>query len=363
LYIKNRRLARILLFDRLARAGLNCRPYHVRAGAEAVMAGTDHWAFRLVAVGVAFAFALAPGGAVHAQGYPQKPIRIVIPLAPGGGNDTLGRYIARQMSDGLGQQLIVENRPGGGGIVAGEFVARAAPDGYTLVVAGSGLTVATLTHEKLDMRKDFAPIALIGEYASLLVVHPSLPVNTVADLIKLAKARPGQLNYGSAGTGSAGHLVMEMFRSRAGIDMVHVPYKGAGPALTEVMAGQVSVLFSNPLGSFGFVKAGRLHPLAVSGLRRIAALPDVPTVAESGLPGFSSTFFLGLMGPAGLPREIVSRLNSEVLRALQRREVQDWLAAQGMDPLGGTPEDFAARIRTEIDVLTKVIRDSGMRVN
>jgi tripartite-type tricarboxylate transporter receptor subunit TctC len=298
-----------------------------------------------------------------AQTYPAKPIRLVVPLAPGGGNDTLGRYIARQLSDALGQPVIVENRPGGGGVVGGEFVARAPPDGHTLVFSGSGLVVATLTFGKLDMRKDFAPIALVGEYASLLVVHPSLPVKTVADLIRFAKARPGQLNYGSAGTGSAGHLVMEMFRSRAGIDMVHVPYKGAGPALTEVMAGQVSVLFSNPLGSFGFVKAGRLRPLAVSGSRRIAAMPDVPTVAESGLPGFSSTFFLGLMGPAGLPREIVSRLNGEVLKALRRREVQEWLATQGMDPLGGSPEDMAARIRTEIDDLAKVIRDAGIRLN
>jgi tripartite-type tricarboxylate transporter receptor subunit TctC len=317
----------------------------------------------LIAVAFALGFALLECGAVHAQAYPQKPIRLVIPLAPGGGNDTLGRYIAKQITEGLGQPIIVENRPGGGGLVGGEFAARAAPDGYTLVFSGSGLLVVTLAYAKLDMRKDFTPVALVGEYASLLVVHPSLPVKSVADLIRFAKARPGQLNYGSAGTGSAGHLVMEMFRSRAGIDMVHVPYKGAGPALTEVMAGQVSVLFSNPLGSSGFVKAGRLRPLAVSGSRRIAALPEVPTVGESGLPGFSSTFFLGLMGPAGLPRDIVSRLNAEVLKALQRREVQEWLGAQGMDALGGSPEDFAARIRTDIEEMAKVIRDARVRLN
>jgi len=193
------------------------------------------------------------------------------------------------VTEGLGQQIIVENRPGGGGLVGGEFAARAAPDGYTLVFGGSGLLVVTLAYRKFDIQKDFTPIALIGEYASLLVVHPSLPVKTVADLIRFARTRPGQLNYGSAGTGSAGHLVMEMFRRRAGIDMVHVPYKGAGPALTEVMAGQVSVLFNNPLGSVALVKAGRLRPLAVSGPRRVAALPDVPTIAESGLPGFSAT--------------------------------------------------------------------------
>jgi tripartite-type tricarboxylate transporter receptor subunit TctC len=306
---------------------------------------------------------LSFAAAAQAQTYPLKPIRVVVPLAPGGGNDTLARFISRQLSESLAQQVIVENRPGGGGLIGGEYVARAAPDGYTLVVGGSGLIAVTLAYRKFDLQKDFTPIALIGEYASLLVVHPSLPVKTVADLIQLAKARPGQLNYGSAGTGSAGHLVMEMFRTRAGIDMVHVPYKGAGPAMTELMGGQVSMVFNNPLGSIPLVKAGRLRPLAVSGLRRLPALPDVPTVAESGLPGFSATFFLGLMGPAGLSRDIVMRLNSETVRALQRRDVQDWLATQGMDPLGGSPEDFAARIRTDVAAMAKVIRDAGVTLN
>ena len=300
---------------------------------------------------------------ISAQAYPSKPVRLVVPLAPGGGNDTLGRFTAKHLSEALGQQVIVENRPGGGGLVGGEFAARAAPDGYTLLFSGSGLLVVTLTYQKLDMRKDLTPIALVGEYASLLVVHPSLPVKTAGELIRLAKARPGELNYGSAGTGSAGHLVMEMFRIRAGMNMVHVPYKGAGPALTELLAGQVSMLFSNPLGSAALVKAGRLRPLAVSGSRRVAALPDVPTLAESALPGFNATFFLGLMGPAGLPREIVTRLNTEVGKALQRRDVQDWMAAQGMDPLGGTPDDAAARIAKDIEAMAKVMRDSGMRLN
>src|SRR5687767_11879583 len=311
----------------------------------------------------ALAAAFSCPAAAQAQSYPVKPIRLIVPLAPGGGNDTLARFTAKHLSEGLGQQMIVENRPGGGGLVGGEFAARAAPDGYTLIFSGSGLLVVTLAYRKLDMQKDFTPIALDGEYASLLVVHPSLPVKSVADLIRLAKSRPGQLNYGSAGTGSAGHLVMEMFRIRAGIDMVHVPYKGAGPALTEVMAGQVSVLFSNPLGSAGFVKSGRLRPLAVSGPRRVAALPEVPTVAESGLPGFSSTFFLGLMGPAGVPRDIVARLNGEANKALQRRDVQDWFATQGMDPLGGSPDVFGARIRTDIEAMAKVIREAGVRLN
>jgi tripartite-type tricarboxylate transporter receptor subunit TctC len=309
------------------------------------------------------ALATALPGIVSAQAYPTKPVRLVVPLAPGGGNDILGRFFAKHVAEGLGQQMIVENRPGGGGLVGGEFVARAPPDGYTLVFGGSGLMVVSLTYRKLDILRDFTPIANVGEYSSLLVVHPSLPVKSVAELIRFAKARPGQLNYGSAGTGSAGHLVIEMFRLRAGLDMVHVPYKGAGPALTELMAGQVSMLFSNPLGSAGYVKAGRLRPLAVSGPRRIAALPGVPTVAESGLPGFNSTSFLGLMGPAAMPREIVMRLNSEANRAVQRRDFQEWLASQGMEAIGGTPEDFAARIRKDIGVMAKVIRDAGIRLN
>ena len=309
------------------------------------------------------AAALALSCTAHAQSYPTKPVRLVVPLAPGGGNDTLGRFFAKYIVEGLGQQMIVENRPGGGGLVGGEFVARSAPDGYTLIFGGSGLMVVSLTYRKLDILRDFTPIANVGEYASLLVVHPSLPVKSVAELIRFAKARPGQLNYGSAGTGSGTHLAMEMFRVRAGLDMVHVPYKGAGPALTELMAGQVSMLFSNPLGSVGYVKAGRLRPLAVSGSRRITSLPDVPTVAEAGLSGFSETFFLGLMGPAGLPREIVTRLNTESNKALQRREFQEWLAAQGLDPIGGSPEDFAARIRKDMDAIAKLIRDAGLRLN
>ena len=245
----------------------------------------------------------------QAQSYPVKPIRLVVPLAPGGGNDTLARYVGKYLTESLRQSVVIENRTGGGGLAGGEYVARSAPDGYTLIVAGSGLIVVTLTHKQLNFQRDFTPIAMIGEYAALLVTHPSLPVTSVRELIKFAKSRPGQLNFASAGNGSAGHLVMEMFRSAAKIDVVHIPYKGAGPAATELMAGQVSLLFSNPLGSMPHVKAGRLRALAISSSRRIAAMPEVPTVAESGLPGFDATFFLGLLGPLGLPRDIVTRLN------------------------------------------------------
>ncbi len=303
-------------------------------------------------------FALA-----QAQNYPVKPIRLVVPLAPGGGNDTLARYMGKYLSESLGQSVVIENRTGGGGLVGGEYAARSAADGYTLIVAGSGLIVVTLTHKQLNFQRDFTPIAMIGEYSSLLVAHPSLPVTSVRELIKFARSRPGQLNFASAGNGSGTHLVMEMFRSAAKIDVVHIPYKGAGPAATETIAGQVSLLFSNPLGTMPHVKAGRLRALAVSGPRRIAAMPEVPTVAESGLPGFDSTFFLGLLGPLGLPRDIVTRLNAETVRIVQRRDVQDMLALQGMEAMSGTPEEFAARIKSETEKTAKVVRESGMQLN
>jgi tripartite-type tricarboxylate transporter receptor subunit TctC len=316
-------------------------------------------AAHVTAFACVLAFAHASIAQTHA--YPVKPIRLVVPLAPGGGNDALARFVAKHLGDALAQPVVVENRTGGGGLVGGEYTARATPDGYTLAFGGSGLLVVSLTYRKFDLR-ELTAIAPVGEYASLLVVHPSLPVKSVAELIRFAKAHPGELNYGSPGNGSAGHLVMEMFRSRAGIDLVHVPYKGAGPALTEAMAGQVSLLFSNPLGSVALVRSGRLRGLAVSGPRRLAALPAVPTIAESGLPGFSATFFLGLLGPAGLPREIVTRLNGEANKALQRRDVQEWMATQGMEPLSGSPEDFATRIRHDYDALGNVIREAHVKL-
>ena len=321
--------------------------------------------FVKVLPGLALAiFAALDGVAVaRTQSYPLKPIRLVVPLAPGGGNDTLARYVGKYLMESLGQSVVVENRTGGGGVVGGEYVARSAPDGYTLAVAGSGLIAATLTHKQLDFQRDFTPIAIIGEYAALLVCHPSLPVTNVRELIKLAKSRPGQLNFASAGSGSAGNLVLEMFRSAAKIDVVHIPYKGAGPAATEVMAGQVSLLFANPLGAMPHVKTGRLRALGISSPKRVAAMPEVPTIAESGLPGFDATFFLGLLVPPALPRDIVARLNAETIKIVQRRDVQDMLTLQGMEAISGTPEDFAARIKSEMEKTAKVVRESGMRLN
>ena len=312
---------------------------------------------------VASVIASAAAMTAQAQPYPVKPIRLIVPLAPGGGNDTLARFIGKYLTESLGQTVLIENRTGGGGLTGGEYAARAAPDGYTLLVAGSGLIVVTLTHKQLNFQRDFTPVSMIGEYASLLTSHPSLPVANVRELIKFARSRPGQLNFASAGTGSAGHLVMEMFRSAAKIDVVHIPYKGAGPAAIDLMAGQVSLLFNNPLGSMPHVKAGRLRALAVSGARRIKAMPEVPTIAEAALPGFDATFFLGLLGPLALPRDVVTRLNAETVKILQRREVQEALALQGMEAASGTPEDFAVRIKSEMEKTAQVVRESGMRLN
>jgi tripartite-type tricarboxylate transporter receptor subunit TctC len=312
---------------------------------------------------LAAGLALGVSAVTSAQSYPAKPVRLVVPLAPGGGNDALARYVGKYLTESLGQSVVVENRAGGGGLAGGEFVARSAPDGYTLVVAGSGLIVVSLTHKQINLQRDFTPIALIGEYATLLVCHPSLPVRNVSELITLARAKPGQLNFASAGTGSAGHLVLEMFRSAAQIDVVHIPYKGAGPAATDVMAGQVSLLFNNPLGSLPHVRSGRVRALGISSLKRMPAMPEVPTIAESGLPGFSATFFLGLLGPPALPREVVARLNTETVKIVQRRDFQELLGTQGMEAMSGTPEDFAVRIKSEMEKTAKVVRESGMTLN
>jgi len=309
----------------------------------------------------AFLSASAP---VLAQGYPVKTVRLVSPLAPGGGNDALARFVAKYLTEELRQQVIVENRPGGGGLVGTEYVARAAPDGYTLLMGGTGQVVVSINYPgRIDMQRDFAPIAMVGEFASLLTVHPSFPVRTVADVIRLARTQPGKINYGSAGNGSAGHLMMEMFRTMANIDIVHIPYKGAAPALTELMAGQVTMVFNNPLGSMGHIKSGRLRPVAVSSPKRLAAMPDVPTVAESGLPGFNATLFLGLFAPAAAPRDIVNLLNAATVKVVQRREVQEALEKQGMEAAGGTPEQFSARVKSDVETYRKVIRAAKVQMN
>ncbi len=313
------------------------------------------------AVLVATLMSCLPG--VHAQTYPVKPIRLVVPLAPGGGNDLLGRYISKLLSESLGQPIVVENRAGGDGNIGVEYVARSAPDGYTLLMGGAGqLAVPARGVRKYDPVRDFAPLSMIGEFSSLLAVHPSVPARNVAELVRFAKARPGQINYASSGTGSTGHLVMEMFRLAVGINIVQIPYTGAGQALTDVMAGQVSMIFSNPLGSMPYLKSGRLRAIAVSSAQRVSALPELPTVAESGYPGFEATIWLSMLAPAGTPRDVVARLNSELVKIVQRPDVREWLNQQGLQPIGNTPEQFSNRLKTDIEKWDRVIREAGIKI-
>jgi tripartite-type tricarboxylate transporter receptor subunit TctC len=286
-----------------------------------------------------------------------------VPLAPGGGADTFARFLARPLTQSLGQQVIVENRPGASGTIGGEYVVRSAPDGYTLLVGGTGQLVASLTQRKIDMERDFTPIVLAMDQPYMLVVHPSLPVKSVAELIKFVRARPGQVVYASSGMGTAGHIAMELLRDAMAVDMLHVPYKGAGAALADVVAGQVPIIFSSPLGTVPLVRTGRLRPLAVSGTHRMETLPEVPTISESGVTGFSTAAFLGLLGPVGLPSDIVNRLSTEVIRIIQRPESKEWLLRQGAEPAPGAPEQLAERIRTDLARFEKLLRDNKLKLN
>jgi tripartite-type tricarboxylate transporter receptor subunit TctC len=295
--------------------------------------------------------------------YPTKPIRFVVPLAPGGGADTFARFMARAMSPALGQQVLVDNRPGASGAIGGEYVARSTPDGYTLLIGGTGQLVASITQRRIDMERDFTPIALGMDQPYLLTVHPSLPVHSVAELIKFVRARPGEVVYASAGTASAGHIAMELLRMAMQVDMVHVPYKGAGAALADVVAGQVPIIFSSPLGTLPLIRAGRLRALAVSGTRRMSALPEVPTVHEAGVKGFATAAFLGLFGPAGLPRDIVARLSGEMIKIVERPDAREWLVKQGAEPAPGTPEQLAERVRSDFERMSRLLRETNLKLN
>ncbi len=304
-------------------------------------------------------------GSAAAQ-YPVKPVRLIVPLAPGGGNDLLSRGVSKHLSESLGQSVIIDNRPGASGIIGTEAAARAASDGYTLLMGGSGqMSINPSLYRKLpyDPFRDFALITLVASFPSLLTVHPSLPVKNVKDLIALAKARPGQINYASSGNGSGSHLAMELLKVMAHVNLVHIPFKGAGPALTDLIAGQVSVLFNNPLSSMPYAQSGRIRAVAVTGVKRLSAMPDIPTVGESGLPGFDATVWLGLFAPAGTPVDIITRLNADVVKVLRRNEVQESFARQGIDAVGGTPEQFTARISADAAKWGAIIKASGARID
>ena len=305
-----------------------------------------------------------PAGA-SAQAYPVKPVRVIVGLAPGGGADIMAREAAQRLTENLGRSFIVDNRPAAGGAIAGEVTARATPDGYTLLLVSASTGVSAATHaEKLpyDAVKDFAPIILMASSPVVLVAHPGLPAKNGKELIALAKSRPGKLTFASSGVGGSTHLVGELFNMVAGINVLHVPYKGSGPAMTDVMAGNVDLLFAGAISVVPPIKQQRLKALVVTGHKRIPALPEVPTVSESGLVGAESYSYWGLMAPAATPRPIITKLNHELNRIIQTPQFRERLAADGTDAEGGTPERFGEFFRDAIAKWQRVVKHAKIRV-
>ena len=301
-----------------------------------------------------------------AQDYPVKPIRLIVPFPPGGGNDTVARAIAQQMGPALGQPVVIDNRPGAGGSVGADAVAKAPADGYTLFLAGVGShAVNPNLHSKLpyDAIRDFAPITLVASAPSVLVVNAGVPARSIAEFTAYARANPGKLNYASNGNGSAAQLAAAMYESMAGVRMVHVPYKGIAPALQDLLGGEVQLMFGTIVALVPHVQAGKLRALAVTSRKRSALLPDVPTLAESGLPDYQAGSWYGILAPAGTPRPIVERLHAEIVKAVRAPEVSKRLAAEGAEVIGSTPEEFGAHIKAEIARVASVVRASGIKMD
>jgi tripartite-type tricarboxylate transporter receptor subunit TctC len=312
----------------------------------------------------AIAFALCISGA-SAQSFPSKPVRMVVPFAAGGGTDVIGRLVAQKLSEGWGQQVVVENRAGGGSLIGTEAVARSAPDGYTLLLTAPPFTTnaALLPKISYDTLHDFAPITLAAFAPLIVVVHPSLPVRSVRDLVAIAKARPGQLSYGSSGNGGPQHLAGELFKSMAGVDLAHIPYKGGAPATVDLVGGQVQIGFSSMLTVLTFVKSGRLRPIAVTSLQRSAVVPELPTIAESGYAGYETTTWYGILARGGTPPGIVTTLNADIARVLKSPDIRDRLAPEGAEVAAGSPAAFAAFIQTEIERVRKLAKFTEIKLD
>jgi tripartite-type tricarboxylate transporter receptor subunit TctC len=297
-----------------------------------------------------------------AQTYPSKPIRIVVPFAPGGGSDFIARFMAQRLSTTLGQQVIVENKPGAGGVLGIEQGVKSAPDGYTLVLIASSYTVNPSIYKlSFDPVADITPVVQMSQGPLLIVAGAKLPVKTTRELIALAKSKPGAVNFASSGQGSVIHLATELFSSMAGLKMNHIPYKGTGPALTDTIAGQTDIFFSSTATAVPHVKSGKLKAIAVTTAKRIPALPEVPTVAESGVPGYEVVLWHGLIGPKGLPAAVVEKINSEVNKALQLKETAEQLQNDGVSPAGGSATQFARQIASEIELWRKVAAAAGVK--
>jgi tripartite-type tricarboxylate transporter receptor subunit TctC len=300
-----------------------------------------------------------------AQTYPSRPVRIIIPLSSGGTTDVPGRIVAQRLSESLGQQFFVENRPGAGGIIGADAVAKAKPDGYTLLLTATPHVITPGLYKSIPYNAvtDFAPVTRIASGPYVLVVHPSLGVNSIRELVALAKAQPGKIDFASSGNGSAQHLVGALFASMAGVNINHVPYKGSGPATADMISGIVKLGFPGTPIAIPHLKAGRLKALGVTTSRRSAQLPDVPTIAEAGVPGYEAIVWVGLLAPLATPREIIIRLNSEIVKMLRLPEVEQLLQASGVDPTPTTPEEFGAYVKSEFDKWQKVVKESGATAN
>ena len=312
------------------------------------------------------AAALTAAPAALAQTYPTKTVRMIVAFPPGGTTDILARATAQKLTEAFGQQVVIDNRPGAGGNIGTELVARSPADGYTLLASpGSTLTSNPAVYAKVpfDTVRDFAPVTIIAEVPNVLIVHPSLPVKTVKELIALAKTRPGQLAYASTGAGQSTHLSAELFKQMARVDMIHVPYKGSAPALTDMVAGQVTVMFDNMPSCLPFVKAGRLKAIAVTSTKRSPTTPELPTVAEAALPGFDVTVWFSVLAPANTPRDIVARLNGEIVKALKAPDMRERLSQQGAEPVGNTPEEFSAVIKRDLAKWSKLVKDANIRLD
>jgi tripartite-type tricarboxylate transporter receptor subunit TctC len=307
-------------------------------------------------------FALAFVWGTALADYPERPVRLVVPFAPAGGTDLTSRLISQHLSESLGRPVVVENRAGGAGNIGTEAVARASADGHTLLLASLSTAVNVSLFKKLPFNplSDFAPVSLVATVPLLVVVHPSLPVNDIQELIRLAKMKPGELNYASGGLGTANHVGGELFKYMANVQIVHVPYKGGGPALADVAGGHVPLFFGTMTSTRDLVKAGRLRALATTGATRSPGAPELPTVAESGVPGYEVSAWYGVLAPAGTPRPIVNRLSADLARMLRVPDVREALLANGTDPVGSTPEEFARHLRNEIDKWAKVVQASGL---
>jgi tripartite-type tricarboxylate transporter receptor subunit TctC len=309
------------------------------------------------------AFALLPLAA-HSQQYPSKPIRWIVPFPPGGSTDLLARVVGAKLTEEWGQQVVVENRGGAGGTLGAAEASKAAPDGYTLLMGAIHHTIAQTAYPKLsyDFGKDFAPISVVAIVPNVVVVNSQMPVNTARDLIAHAKANPGKLSYASAGMGTAHHLIGELFSQRAEVKILHVPYKGSGPAVTDLVGGQVHMMFDTIPPSLPHIKSGKLRPLAVTTAKRSAALPEVPTLAEAALPGFDVTTWFGALAPAKTPPDIIARLNGAIVKILGLPDVQKRLLEAGAEPVGSSADEMAARIRREIADYGKIVRQANITV-